>query len=69
MIVKIQTSLDSSDGVQRALIYNKDKSVQYEMEVDDNIKSIMKGRLKPYFRAELVGTRISLGEEMPEQSW
>jgi len=29
MIVKIQTSLDSSDGVQKALIYNKDKSVQY----------------------------------------
>ena len=30
MIVKIQTSLDSSDGVQRVLIYNKDKPVQYD---------------------------------------
>jgi len=61
--------LDSSDGVQKALIYNKDKSVQDEMEVDDDIKSIMKGRLKVYFRVELVGTRISLGEEVPVQIW
>lgn len=75
MIVKVQLALHASDGVTRCLVYNKDRSVQYETE-DLDIVRAMKGRSKVYFEASFlkagVGgtcTEISLGAEVGAQDW
>jgi hypothetical protein len=72
MIVKIQQSLFSSDGVTSVMVYDENRDYHYmtskKKEVEPIIKLLGK-RPKAYFEAELVNTRLQIGAEAPEQDW
>lgn len=68
-IVKVQLSLDSSDGVQHCLIYNRDRSVQWTGPAVDSLKVAMDGHPKKYYYAHLEGTLIKLDREAGAQNW
>ena len=72
MIIKVQTSLTSSDDVERVLIY--DESKDFFMESDDpdvvkHIKKVMRGQHKQYFKAEIVDNKLEIGEMLFNQTW
>jgi len=69
VIVKVQVSLASSDGVTRCLIYNKDRSFAYEGGLNEDMVKTMAGRPKAYFKATLGSEGLEIWEEMPEQDW
>jgi hypothetical protein len=72
MIVKIQASLASSDGVKSCLIYDKSRDVMYETSDPKETKpllKLLKGRDKAYFNAEIVNTKIEVHEEEQYQNW
>jgi len=72
MIVKVQTSLHSSDGTERCLIYDKTRDVTYETSNPEETKPILKllkKRSKAYFRAAVVDTKIQIYEEVKTQNW
>lgn len=72
-IVKVQTSLFTSDGSHLALVYNEDKSVMGEMPVSKEILDAMNGELKAFFWAEIPSSNkfveIELIDEAPWQDW
>lgn len=53
MIVKVQLSLASSDGKQQMLIYNKDRSINYQAEATPEVIKVMKKEDKQFFHARL----------------
>lgn len=59
----VQVSLSTSDG--GTLIYNQDRSVFYETTTTPEIRELMKGKIKAFFYAKMVGTRIQLEEKAP----
>lgn len=73
MIVKVQSSLSSSDGVDRCLIYDRSRKIFYETGKDDEIKSLkekLKGKHKAYFFADFdKDGKITIKEEAPNQNW
>lgn len=70
MIVKVQVSLSTSDGVARCLVYNKDRSVTFEDNLSEDVAEVMDGRPKGYFRATIGPTGLlEIGDEVEEQSW
>lgn len=70
MIVKVQLSLQSSNGVAYMLIYNEDRSVMYETEATEEIKTLMEMRPKAYFEAELDDEKkLIIGKEVKHQKW
>ncbi len=69
MIIKVQMALMSSDGVQRVLIYNHDKSFLYEGGVNEDMVTLMAGRPNAYFEADLGSEGLEIGDEVEEQPW
>lgn len=69
MIVKVQVSLASSYDKKRVLIYNEDRTVEYEQEADQAILDIMDGAPKKYFNAHMEKTLLVIDEEVDPQSW
>lgn len=69
MIVKVQVSLASSDGVTRVLIYNEDKTFSYEGGVNPDMVEAMNGRPKAYFLASMGPGGLEIGDEVDEQPW
>lgn len=73
MIVKIQSSQFSSDGIGRCLIYDRSRRVYYETDKRDEVEPLMKvlkGRPKAYFNAELNKEgRVIVKDEAPNQDW
>ena len=69
MIVKVQLSLSTTHRSQMCLVYNEDHSIEYESEASPEIQTLMAGRLKAYFNAEIVGTLLDIREEVEEQDW
>ncbi len=70
--VKIQLPLMGDE----ALVYNKDKSLMFQMPIFENIKTAMGDRLKAYFDVEFVpdpehegGELIRLVNEIPNLNW
>jgi hypothetical protein len=59
----VQVSLSTSNG--GTLIYNQDRSVFYETTTTPEIRELMKGKIKAFFYAKMVGTRIQLEEKAP----
>lgn len=71
VIVKVQQSIVSSDGIKRVLVYDEDRQNHYEGPIPKEIEETLAGRLKAYFYAD-VPIRpgfVTLLEEAPEQSW
>ena len=74
-IVKVQLSLASSDGVQRALVYNRKRDHQGEFPAPPDLVKKMNGRPKAFFAAAFRknkggdGYTILIGDEAPWQDW
>lgn len=69
MIVKVQVSQFSSDGVTRCLIYNADRSFTYEGGLNQDMVDVMAGRPKAYFEAIMGSGGLEIGDEVTEQDW
>lgn len=70
MIVKVQLSLMTTHASQRVLIYNKDRSIHYEGEATTEVKAVMHGRHKAFFRAGITSDmKVDLIEEVRDYSW
>jgi hypothetical protein len=69
MIVKVQVSLASSDGVTRVLIYNQSRSFTYEGGVNQDMVETMAGRAKAYFEADMGPGGLEIGDEVEGQDW
>lgn len=66
LMVKVQLALHSSDGVQRCLITNEERTIRYET-ADKGIVEAMAGRVRVYFWAQLEGTFLHLRAEVEHQ--
>jgi hypothetical protein len=69
VIVKVQVSLASSDGVTRVLIYNQNCTFEYEGGINEDMVETMAGRAKAYFEASMGPDGLEIGEELEDQSW
>lgn len=69
MIVKVQMSLASSDGVRRVLIYDRTRRFSYEGGVNEDVVEMMGGRAKAYFEAGIRNGNLEIGDEVEAQSW
>ncbi|MBX3203212.1 MAG: hypothetical protein KF894_34125 [Labilithrix sp.] len=69
MIVKVQMSLASGDGIRRVLIYDRPRRFQYEGGVNDDVVEMMGDRAKAYFEAGIRDGNLELGPEVEAQSW
>lgn len=69
MIVKVQISQFSSDGVSRMLVYNESRTVKYEGEVTKEVLLKMKGLPKQFFHSEIKNGERILLKVAPWQNW
>lgn len=78
VIVKVQSSLSSSDGVRRCLVYNKKRTIFYETQDQTEVKAlleVLKDRPKAYFSAVVNGKddqgekKIAILKETATQDW
>lgn len=69
MIVKVQMSKFSSDGVKRCLIYTKDRAFKYEGGMNDDMVQTMAGRDKAFFEASMGPEGLEIADELPDQGW
>lgn len=68
-IVKIQASVATTAGQRQVLVYNEDRSVQFQCPLQPDVESLLRGRLKMYAYATLDGTILEIGNEAPGQVW
>ena len=72
MIVKIQQSLFSSEGVKSVMIYDETREFMYQTDNPEETASIVEllgDRSKGYFNAEIVDTKFNILDEVEEQEW
>lgn len=78
MIVKVQISQYSSDGEKKMLVYNEDRSVEYEDVATKEVLKKMGKSPKKYFEAEVIPhpknwlrgeSVVNLIKETKPQSW
>lgn len=69
MIVKVQLSIITSEKNRRVLIYNEDRTIEYETDASKEIVDLMRGDLKAFFHASMVETEISLNQRAEWQEW
>jgi hypothetical protein len=69
LIVKVQLSTDITADHRQVLVYDKSRKHQYQMVATPEILELMNGRLKAFFTAEMIGSRIAIGEEVEPQDW
>jgi hypothetical protein len=69
MIVKIQQSITTTANNKQCLIYSKSGRVNYQGDLPEDLEVVLRGRLKAYFKAKVVDTRIQILEEVKEQRW
>lgn len=58
-VVKVQRSLNTSDGVQRVLMYDDSGDIVYETEMTDELAKVVT-QDKQYFWATLEGTVVNI---------
>lgn len=71
MIVKVQRSIqtNSSEGPQ-LLVYNQDRTVEYQAPLPDEVKKWMGDRYKLYCKGKLTEDGlIHFGKIVPDQAW
>lgn len=70
MIVKIQRPLASSESSEKALVYNRDRSLLANMPMTPDIEALFAdGSLKVYHRAHLHGSELRIGKRVKEPNW
>lgn len=68
-IVKIQVPLATTGSHPQCLVYNEDHSVETMMPYDGTMMNLMKGRFKAFFRADFVGSDLSILGEVADPGW
>lgn len=68
MIVKIQIPI-GGNGPQLALVYNKSRTFETYLDIDENLSAFMKGRAKAFFHVQLQGENLSIESEAAWQEW
>ena len=66
LIVKIQAALN--DPTLPSLVYDRERTFMFEAP-EAQVAERMRGRDKVYFYAEVIGGKLALGDEAPEQPW
>ena len=69
MIVKMQLSTGTTAGSQQVLVYDKTREYVFESDATEDVRQLMKGRLKVYFAARMNGSQIEILDEVDEQDW
>jgi hypothetical protein len=70
MIVKVQRSVVTNDPTgPQVLVYNEDRSVEYQEPLTDAVADLMGERVKMYLYARVRDGVIILGYAAPEQDW
>ena len=76
MIVKVQISQASSDGLVHMLVYDKAREHIYEDEATQEVLDLMGDKKKAFFQARMIDDpeqvgkkKIVLKSEVPEQEW
>lgn len=72
VIVKIQQSLSSSDGLKAILVYDKTRAVFFESNDKTLIKPVLKllkDEPKGYFLGKIVNTRLQIYARVEDQDW
>ena len=71
MIVKIQRPLSTNADIPEALIYNKSRTVMYQIpyvEVQQLFNGTL-GELKVYHEAEVINKILHINERVEDQDW
>lgn len=72
MIVKVQRSQFSSDGLKKILVYDESRKYMHETEDPETVEEIeamMKGKQKAFFHAEIVDTEFHISHPAEWQDW
>lgn len=69
MIVKVQISQFSSDGIKYMFFYNRSRSIMEERNLTEEVLKAMKGRAKAFFKVNITPDSFSIIEEVPDQDW
>jgi hypothetical protein len=54
----MQLSTSTTAGNQKVLVYDQTREYTYETEATEEVRQLMKGRLKVYFAARMNGSRL-----------
>jgi hypothetical protein len=74
-IIKVQDPIYSSDmGSRKCLVYDEHRIIQSQLEMDDELEALMKGRSKAFFYATisaegLLNIDTETSGEPPWQEW
>lgn len=68
-VVKIQVPLDTNEEVPMALIYNRDRSLNFQHPASDFGDLFINGKVKGYFKASFIRGQLSIHEEIATQEW
>lgn len=69
MIVKVQISEFSSDGVQKFLAYDRGRKNVFQGETTPDLLQKMEGQNKAFFRAKIIKGSLFIGTKVENQSW
>ena len=67
-IVKVQVPMDTNME-PLALVYNKDRSLEWMLPIEDDLRKAMDGGYKQYWFAHLEDKVIILDRVAPWQDW
>lgn len=68
-VVKVQFPIVTSAPQQRALVYDRYRTVEQEFPITKAFRRAMGGSVKAYFWAHMEGTELHLDERAGNQSW
>lgn len=70
-IFKVQVPMSTNAEHPLALIYNKDRNVEFQCHVTDEIRNFMGGAFKKFAYGELIGDQVSMDftQAAPWQVW
>ena len=57
------------ERARQVLIYNRDRSVNYQGDASPKLIAMMNGDAKAFFRAKLRGTVVDLRERVDDREW
>lgn len=70
MIVKLQWPITTTREKPTILVYNQDRTVFQEFEIDQMLKNLFNGRLKIYCKAKINKRQeLVLGRIVKDQDW
>jgi hypothetical protein len=69
MVCKLQRSISTSEAVDQVLIYNRERSYEYQGDLSDELREFMRKRLKMFVFCHIEGTEFVVEGETNWRSW